>query len=245
MGLFVVTSDYEHSLEITEDGDLLFGSYDIEYDLAMQEFGEPKTHAVKILDLWNSIPIKMFLRLIDPNYFSKHNAVLIAKTWAKKIAEYTGVKSFYGLGIDSLFVQIENATSVGSDQSLTSISSQIGQAAAGYQQQTWLHSSPSGYSPVMISSALNLALSMVIMDYIRICEVTTYPLSHWQTAGGREVALMHLDNIPSHCTEAIARAELFSDEENFVPYQEVTLRMREIEKRLIGAAVREMIKERG
>jgi len=43
-----------YEIEISRDGELFIRNYDIEYDRAMLEFGEPKTLPLQLLDLWNA-----------------------------------------------------------------------------------------------------------------------------------------------------------------------------------------------
>lgn len=55
-------------IEITDDGELIFLNHDINYDLAMMEFGEKLTTAVKIRNSWMLFPPQtIFEYIIDIN----------------------------------------------------------------------------------------------------------------------------------------------------------------------------------
>jgi len=78
----IVTATFEGQLfrlEITGDGILVFLDYDIDYDLSMVEFGEPKTIAIDLADEWLRDPIQMIVRnmYVSPNILS-----LLALDWA-------------------------------------------------------------------------------------------------------------------------------------------------------------------
>jgi len=55
---------YVFNVEITEDGDLMFTDYDIEYDVSMVEFGEEETVAVMLLGEWKARPLNFIVTML-------------------------------------------------------------------------------------------------------------------------------------------------------------------------------------
>jgi len=237
MGLLVRSGQFEH--EITEDGDLLFLDYDIEYDIAMAEFGEPATDAMEVLSSWSINSTSMFIGFIE-QLINAEVAVVVARAWAKKIAKYTGLKTLYGMSVKSLFGSIQKAITSKSTKTLTFLNNRIGQAASEYQWKSWgFKSKTSSNSEDLIDANLNLALSMVLIDYIRIVEMAISPVSFWSRYGG---FLNGLRNIPSNSTEAIVRRQQFKDEVMLFDYSELVSRTRQIERDLVGEAVKAILK---
>lgn len=86
----IFTAQYEgqgFQVEITRGGDLKFLDYydiyyDIEYDLAMAEFGEPETNAVKLLNEWKHSPIDTIFRRIG---IEKREFISLAADWAEHV----------------------------------------------------------------------------------------------------------------------------------------------------------------
>lgn len=83
VGRGVWNEDLEKYLvEITRDGELLFLDYDIEYDLSMSEFGEPKSQAVTLFEHWKQNEIRFIARYLRiPN----DRSVLIAMDWGEHV----------------------------------------------------------------------------------------------------------------------------------------------------------------
>lgn len=68
-------------VEITEDGELILLDYDIDYDMSMVEFGEPKTKAVEVIEKWEYDPIYAICFYFGLN---KYNLVYLATDWAER-----------------------------------------------------------------------------------------------------------------------------------------------------------------
>lgn len=58
-------------LEVTRDGDFKFLNYDIDYDLSMVEFGEPKSIAIGFVDKWKFNTIETILIYCDLTEYQK------------------------------------------------------------------------------------------------------------------------------------------------------------------------------
>jgi len=69
-------------VEITREGQIFFPNYNIEYDLAMAEFGEPETVAIRIYNRWNKHPTDPILNMLD---IEIKTIVLIAADWAEHV----------------------------------------------------------------------------------------------------------------------------------------------------------------
>jgi len=69
-------------VEITREGDLIFIDYDIEYDLTMDEFGEPPTVAATMMKKWREKPCQIICENIG---LLRGNLARLAVDWAEHV----------------------------------------------------------------------------------------------------------------------------------------------------------------
>jgi len=72
----------EFQIEITREGNLSFLDYDIEYDLALREFGEEKTAAVRLVDKLDEEPIYFITTYLN---IPHRNMIYLAADWAERV----------------------------------------------------------------------------------------------------------------------------------------------------------------
>lgn len=79
-------------VRIHRDGAIEFLDHDIEYDLAMVEFGEPETYAIEVKHQWEEDPVWFFVRNFETTKehllllsidFSEHAATKLKKPFSK------------------------------------------------------------------------------------------------------------------------------------------------------------------
>lgn len=70
------------SVNILPDGDLEFPGFDPEYQLAMEEFGEPRSPVFKIAEFWEDRPE---IIIIEHSDFSDENTVLLFADYAEYV----------------------------------------------------------------------------------------------------------------------------------------------------------------
>lgn len=72
-------------IEITRDGGISFPDRDIEYDLAMMEFGEPKTQAIRVFEKWKSTPGVV---IATTDSVDDETMTLVVCDWAEHVLPY-------------------------------------------------------------------------------------------------------------------------------------------------------------
>lgn len=66
--------------EIYEGSTLVLLNYDIEYDISMAEFGDPKTHALMVFNAWNDFPEVTIVKFMN---LSDYELVMLVTDWAE------------------------------------------------------------------------------------------------------------------------------------------------------------------
>lgn len=77
-----IYGDKSFQLQITRDGSLIFLDHDIEYDIAMVEFGEPSTTAIELMNNWKQEPYEIICKNIVLN---ERILILLIIDWAKHV----------------------------------------------------------------------------------------------------------------------------------------------------------------
>lgn len=71
-------------VEITREGQMIFLDHDIEYDIAMAEFGEPESHAVTLRNQWIENPCDIMALDLD---VERPYLLLLAADWIERTVE--------------------------------------------------------------------------------------------------------------------------------------------------------------
>lgn len=72
-------------IEIGKDGNIYFPDNDIEYDLTMTEFGEPRTFAIELFEEWNFDKIEFILEKLG---LSKQTMIMLSADFAEHVLHF-------------------------------------------------------------------------------------------------------------------------------------------------------------
>ena len=225
--------------EFTEDGELLFPGHDLAYDQAALEFGYSKTKAVDILDMWNEDATSTFIGLLFDD-MSRDIARIITRAWLDFAVERFGIKELNGIKIDETIKQLDDAILAKDENAIDDIKNQVGNYAAGYQRQAWMHG---GYAFGSLEHAHNarvrLAIASAITSYIVVSQYSIPTWSTlWRTHGGKSGVINYITDIPNMCARGISVAGVPNSYAAVVDEREVI----KVRKEFVGAAVRDIVK---
>lgn len=121
--------------EIHEDGTLVFLNYDIEYDIAMAEFGDPKTHALIVFNIWKDFPAVVIVKFMN---LSDYELVMLAADWAEHVLPIFEKESNDQLPRRALIAARKYAKAIGktSDENLSDLSRKAAKAARSVFKMT-------------------------------------------------------------------------------------------------------------
>lgn len=245
MSIIIDNGPFKH--EITEDGELIFLDYDIEYDQAALEFGYSETPALVELRAWDRDPCCTLIEFVGET-LSRTEVALIGGKWLDMVRERLGVEKILDMPvagiIEKIYVAIAERNLENRD-GIEAIAEGMGRVGATYQQQLWMQPS---LGSTGVQNSLDMALAL--NNYLSLIRHTMQSLPFWERHGvlqpdGRWRAIRYLRNIPSDAIHNMAFVDLSKRIKGpFEPHQIVEAKSR-IGKAFAGAAVAILAEQRG
>lgn len=249
VSLIVNNGPFEN--EITEDGEMLFLNYDIDYDLACLEFKYPETLAIAELRNWDWHSFSVLIGFVE-NTLAREEAALIGRKWLDMTRERLGVEDFFGRSIDEIVKDIDAAVAEENRDRVDQIAGEIGATASAYQQQVWRQPwrQPARQDSKISARNLGFDVAFVFEEYLMVVRNTMITLSAWMQHstllyGGQLRAANHLRTLPSQPMHNMAIIELLKEGNGPFKANQIFEAKQKIGKKFAGAAVTILVAQRG